>query len=612
MKVLLCNFPWHRQPNDEKPGTRGVRAGSRWPHVFDYYSHRVTDNIVSDLILGYTPFPFWLATAGALLKKNGIDSYVRDSIALGETYDSFFSFFQKYNPQILFVETATATLEHDLDLIEQCKIRQQKLIVVVGGLHNELASPEFLMKHANVDFVIYGEYEVPLLNLLKTLVSGKNQFEHVKNLVFREDQQCKNTDEGNLVALDELPWPERGQGLPAANYFDGLGGLEAPQLQIMSSRGCPYGCIFCVWPQLFVRSRKYRTRSASDVVSEIEANFARFPYKSFYIDDDTFNINKSHVLEIAKEIKKRNLNRIRWGTMGRADLMDIEQLEALQEAGLFAIKYGVESADQANLDESGKSMILEKAIEGIIKTAEAGIKVHATFTFGLPNDSKETIEATIALAKQLPLDTAQFSIATPYPGTKMYEIYKQNGWLLSENWADYVGSTTSVHRTDSLGPRDLEHYIKVAKKEFEDSHFIRELDTTNFLDRLRDRAARLLPNEGAIIVLQCARVNFTSYLARQLLAWGYHVHVFLHERFLGSFQDDIPLTHLHTFRDPSSFVFEQLRQHAQSLYQKYQFQAAVVPYSNSTGAGYGDVEKIAGLLAREKGLRVNLKGEFLD
>ncbi|MBF0266162.1 MAG: radical SAM protein, partial [Gammaproteobacteria bacterium] len=417
MRILLSNLPWYKEPFNNKPGWRGVRAGSRWPHTFEYYNHTAVDGIVPDLTVGYAPFPFWLATAGALLKKHGFEAYTRDSITLGETYEHFFKFAQEFKPDIFIVETATATLDNDLAVIQQLKSHNPELIVVLTGLHFELDQPEFLQKHSDVNFLIYGEYEPPLLSLIQELENKHPDFTQINNLIYQQDNQFYKNDKGELIALDELPWPERGDGLPAKNYFDSVGGLPHPQFQLIASRGCPYGCIFCVWPQMFMRSSKYRTRSPEDIVDEIETNLKTGIYKSFYIDDDTVNINRKHVIKLANLITQKGLNKYRWGTMGRADLMDDSQLTALKEAGLFSIKYGVESADQTNLDDINKRIEISRVIEGIKRTKAMGIKVHLTFTFGLPNDTHETIENTIKLACELPCDSAQFSIATPYPGT---------------------------------------------------------------------------------------------------------------------------------------------------------------------------------------------------
>ena len=610
MRVLLSNLPWYKEPKENKPGWRGVRAGSRWPHTFEYYQHQDENGIIPELTLGYIPFPFWLATAGALLKKHGFEAYTRDSIAIGETYDNFIEFATDYNPNIFVVETATATLDNDLALVVELRKRIPKLIVVFTGLHFEMDKPSFLENKIMLDYLIFGEYETPLLGLLEALKKGKTP-KDVPNVIYRDADKCIKNMEGQLADLDKLPWPEREDGLPAVNYFDGICGLQGPQLQLITSRGCPYGCIFCVWPQMFVRSNKYRTRSPLDIVNEIEENFKKVDYKSFYIDDDTVNIQRKHVIELAKLIKERGLDKYPWGTMGRADLMDEEQLVALKKAGLYSIKYGVESADQTILDEIKKHIQLERVIDGIKRTKEMGIKVHLTFTFGLPSDTKDTIERTIDLACEMPCDTAQFSIATPYPGTAMYTMYKEKGWIKSEKWSDYVGSTTAVSGTDNFTAEELEFYITEAHRRFNESQIVRELVLKSFPDKLKEKLKNNFEIGQPIILLQSARISFTTYLLKLLNRWNYNVHILTHERFSNNFSCIIQESKIHTFSSPGSFLYSQLNAFAKQLNDQYHFEGAIVPYSNLSGGGYTEVERIATDVAKKTSLGVNIHGDFI-
>jgi hypothetical protein len=171
------------------------------------------------------------------------------------------------------------------------------------------------------------------------------------------------------------------------------------------------------------------------------------------------------ILLIAAEIKKRNLN-IPWAIMARADLMTEEILEQMRSAGLFAIKYGVESANQELLDNIDKGMDLKKT-ESIIRfTKMLGIRTHLTFTFGLPGETKESISKTIGLALKLDPTTVQFSIATPFPGTSFYNELKEKGNIVSENWAEYDGNHKSVIKSNNLSQKDLEKAIRSAYKQW--------------------------------------------------------------------------------------------------------------------------------------------------
>jgi anaerobic magnesium-protoporphyrin IX monomethyl ester cyclase len=238
-------------------------------------------------------------------------------------------------------------------------------------------------------------------------------------------------------------------------YLDAPGGIPEPTAQMIASRGCPFGCIFCAWPQLMYNSRSYRVRKPASVVDEMEYLLKERKFNSVYFDDDTFNINKQNVLGICREIQERGLDAA-WAIMARPDTMDEEMLVNLKEAGLCAAKYGVESANQGLLDNINKGMDLKKADRMIRLTKSLGIKIHPTFTFGLPGETPDTIKRTIDYAMSLKADSIQFSILTPYPGTKFYEQLDRKGQIISHNWADYDGASKCVIKTENLEPQDLE------------------------------------------------------------------------------------------------------------------------------------------------------------
>jgi radical SAM superfamily enzyme YgiQ (UPF0313 family) len=148
--------------------------------------------------------------------------------------------------------------------------------------------------------------------------------------------------------------------------------------------------------------------------------------------------------------------------MARADTMDEETLVAMAESGLAGIKYGIESAVQSIVTASGKELDLEKAKQTIDFTKKHGVKVHLTFTFGLPGETKESIEKTIAFALEQQTDSVQFSITTPFPGTTYFDDLKKKGFILSDNWDDFDGNASAVIRTENLTAQDLHLALKKA------------------------------------------------------------------------------------------------------------------------------------------------------
>jgi radical SAM superfamily enzyme YgiQ (UPF0313 family) len=200
------------------------------------------------------------------------------------------------------------------------------------------------------------------------------------------------------------------------------------------------------------------------VVDEIEEAINFYGFKSFYFDDDTFNIGKDRILLICSEIRKRGLEKIPWAVMARADTFDFETLKAMKDAGLVSIKFGVESGVQRLLDSCGKSLNLEKVKEAVKWCKELSVKYHLTFTFGLPGETEETIKETIDFALNLNPDTCQFSLTTPFPGTKYFEYLKDKGLLLTEDWDKYDGARFTVLKGENLSAEELEQAVVEAKK----------------------------------------------------------------------------------------------------------------------------------------------------
>ncbi|MEW6237462.1 MAG: radical SAM protein [Candidatus Omnitrophota bacterium] len=463
-KVFLGNGPWL------KKGHYGVRAGSRWPH----FEEEGAD---------YLPFPFYLAYAAALLEKNRHECLIVDGVAERMREDEYVLRAAEFQPNAVIIEVSTASFETDLRQAAKIKERCPDAAIVFCGIHLDMYRPEFLQEQSLVDYVLKGEYDLAAARLIDALDRGES-LEQVPNLVYRaESGEGRETERGSVILdLDSLPWPSRRQ-LPMLNYCDRPGGIPAPSLQMWSSRGCPFHCIFCAWPQIMYGNNRYRARNPADVVDEIEAMVKQYGFRSFYFDDDTFNIGKKRILTLCEEIKRRNL-KLPWAAMSRADTSDHETLKAMKDAGLMGIKYGVESGSQELVDAADKDLNLQKVEEMVRYTRELGIHQHLTFSFGLPGETWETVRKTIDFAKRLNPETVQFSIMTPFPGSTFYKMLEAEGKLLSKDWSKYDGCNQSVVRTDALDGTDLERALRMAYNEWDRHKLLRPLKDFRQLKRV--------------------------------------------------------------------------------------------------------------------------------
>jgi len=465
MRILLANPPW------KEPGFYGVRAGSRWPHLEHEQSR-------------YMPFPFFLAYTAAVLEQEGFFPRIIDAIAERINLETFLYEVEKTQPELIILEVSTPSFPFDLKTVSSIRQRiGNETKIALCGPNHVMVGDEFLHNTPEVDFVFRGEYEFVTLELVRALKSGSS-LKSISGLNFRDSngEIVVNPARKLLANIDSIPWPSRHQ-LPMKNYYDEVGGIPQPSAQMWASRGCPYMCIFCVWPQLVYGGSNYRVRNPSDVADEMAWLVNTYDYKSIYFDDDTFNIGKDRMLKLCDEIQKRDL-KIPWGIMARADGMDRQVLERMREAGMFSVKYGIESGDQSIVDASGKKLSLKTAFEVIKITRELGIQFHLTFTFGLPGETWETAQKTIDMALELNPSTVQFSICTPMPGSKYFDMAIANGYLNDEDWTHYTGFNSAVIRTDALTSENLEEILVNAENAW-NQHFEKRNKVNKRAERLK-------------------------------------------------------------------------------------------------------------------------------
>ena len=408
------------------------------------------------------PFPFFLSYSAGVLEEYGCEVLLADGIAEGISEKEFIERITSFAPALIVLEVSTISIKVDLALAKKLrKIVGKDVKIAFCGLHAYMYQSPFLEQHAFLDFVLVGEYEYTLKDLTVHL-EKEQRLENVPGLIFRDagGNVIVNKRRPLIANLDELPWPAR-QHLPMENYHDEPGNIPRPSVQIQASRGCPFGCIFCAWPQIIYGNRQYRTRDPLDVVDEFEWLVKNWGFKSVYFDDDTFNIGEARVLKICDGLRERRIE-TPWAAMCRADTMTPKMLETMVASGLHAVKYGVETAHQEILKKSGKRLNIENVKKTVQRTHELGVKTHLTFMFGLPGETRETAKQTIELALALNSESVQFSIATPFPGSNFFDSLEKQGLITHHDFSKYDGFRSAVVRTESLSSEDLEEIVVAA------------------------------------------------------------------------------------------------------------------------------------------------------
>ncbi len=449
MKTLLINSPWIQE--EER---YGVKAGARWASI-----RRKKETLM------YYPFPFFMAYAAAYLKSKGHEARLKDSVAEGQTAEEALQSVEEYGPAICVIETSTPSIYHDLKFAEKVK-QNSGIFVALCGPHAS-ALPEEVLQNSYVDAVLYGEYDYTLEELVRKHqeTKGVPDLSSIQGLAWKDkaddDRTVVNPRRPLIKNLDTLPYPER-DDVPLEKYTDPTC-KRFPNVCIIGSRGCPNQCIFCLEPSVFYGPRPgLRLRKAELVVDEIEFIMQKYQVEEIYFDDASFSLNTDWSRRIAEEILKRKLD-LYWSCMADSGI-DLDTLQLMKKSGCRGVKFGVESADPEILKKAKKPLSLENVKKFVRDCKTAGIYTHGTFMFGLPGETRESIEQTIDFAFSLKLTTAQFSVATPFPGTQFYKMAKENGWLITDDWSKFEGAGSPVIEYPQCSKEDIIRGVSLSKK----------------------------------------------------------------------------------------------------------------------------------------------------
>jgi radical SAM superfamily enzyme YgiQ (UPF0313 family) len=372
-------------------------------------------------------------------------------------------------PDIVLMESATPTFNLDLKLLAQLRQRLPKAMFCVSGPHVTIF-PKEALAHPEIDFVFREEYELGFTQFVdvwsRTPAREKSVLGGIPGIAFMDAKTGEYVAAApkQIEDLDALPFPKReifpsNKAPDMACYWPRTN--PKPAIQMHASRGCPFRCTFCLWIQVMYDEGKYRVFSPARIVDEMEYLKKTYGISQVYFDDDTFTGNRKHVLDLCDELRRRNTG-LTWSAMGDLVITNEEMLEAMAASGCTFLKFGVESGDPEVIKTVGKPLRLEK-VERMAKVcSRLGIQTHATFMFGLLEDTKESIRRTFEFSKRLDVDSVQFSINTPFPGTKAYREAQARGLLTSDQWEHFDGGQTSVLRLPNVERAWLEEFLRHA------------------------------------------------------------------------------------------------------------------------------------------------------
>jgi len=406
----------------------------------------------------HPPFtPLGLGYLAAVLLKNQYKVDVIDCQVLNMSYEQAKSKLAKRKPDIVGVTSTTLTYKSALRIAKIAKELNPDCLTILGGCHATFWDDKVLQDCPEIDVVVRGEGEQTILELVERLETGR-AFHDVLGITCRNGEKIVRTsDRPHLKDLDSLPFPAH--HLWPIEHLRKHGKVIFP---VMTSRGCTFWCEFCTAVRMF--GRMYRTRSPKNVVDELVFLQKKYGAEQFTFYDDTFTVNQARTAEICDEIIARNL-KIEWDCETRVDMVTKELLQKMKNAGCTAVWYGLESGSQRLLNAIGKGISLTQVMRAFKWTKEVGLMAVVGVILGLPNETKETAWETIKFVERLNPDDVGYYIATPYPGTPMYDSVKEKG-LLKVTDFDKYDTATPIFEIPSMSMQELREIREKAFQRF--------------------------------------------------------------------------------------------------------------------------------------------------
>jgi len=397
--------------------------------------------------------PMGLTYLASVLINRGFDVSVLDMEAMNMDEAGFYKYLKYNKPDVVGIDVRTPLVYKAARIASMVKKYSRSIKVIIGGPHLFVMPGNALEIVEDADFGLRGECEFTLCELIEGIAVQRplSQLQDIKGI-------CLRFGGGNFFISPEIPLIEDLNSLPMPShhllpmnkYFDDF--LKRKRYySVMTTRGCPYGCIFC--GQSLLYGRKIRERSVENVLDEVEVLLNKYHVSCIGFLDATFNYSAERVKAICRGIIKRNLA-FDWRVKARVDSVDYDALSLMKRAGCKLVSYGVESVSDRTLGYLNKGYVKEDVLSAFRLTERAGIDICGYFLLGNLNESKDDCIETIKFAKKLNPLYAQFMYPLPLPGTQLYKGLKQKN-LIIEDWSNFY-----FHRLNFTHPKIHERELR--------------------------------------------------------------------------------------------------------------------------------------------------------
>jgi anaerobic magnesium-protoporphyrin IX monomethyl ester cyclase len=326
------------------------------------------------------------------------------------------------NPEVLGITVTSDMYPSALKIAHIAKKILPKCKIIVGGVHATLRY-QTVIKNKDIDFVVRGEGEETLIELVKVLESKKKTYARIKGLSFKIGKKVvHNLDRPFIEDINKLPLPARDCVLFPELY------RASDMNLIIASRGCPFRCTFCSSSQFW--KHRYRTRYVDSIVRELEYVINTYDIKHFRFWDDIFTSNKEELIKLCKEIIRRKIHKkVHWNCLTRINSLDAERLYWLKKAGCTKICLGIESGSDKILESMNKNLTVKQTMNRVKQIRKAGFILHAYIIIGMPDELETDIFATMSLMKKINAQVIMVHTLVPYPGTAVSAQLESSGQL---------------------------------------------------------------------------------------------------------------------------------------------------------------------------------------
>jgi radical SAM superfamily enzyme YgiQ (UPF0313 family) len=364
------------------------------------------------------------------------------------TEEQFLGEIQKEKPDVIGLSCTSYSFLTSIELLRKLKEVLHDVVIVLGGIHVTFFAEKIVENYPFVNFVVKGEGEITFSKLIENL-NNRNELRRISGVTFIDNGRIISNREELISDLNSLPFPDRKlvENNDYAHYWFGFRLTLGRFTTILSSRGCPYKCSFCCCSPLF--KRKWRARSAENVLDELEEIYSQ-GYRSCIFVDDNFTLIPERVIEICRGIVKRKI-KMDMHCEGRVGKVSLEVLKEMKNAGFSTIYFGIESGTQKVLDYYEKDITIKQIKDSVRMAKKAGLNVIGSFIIGAPIETRQDVLQTLELAKELRI-IIQLNQLGIVPGAKLWTNLEESGSIKNDDWKQAHNATEYY---DNFSEKDL-------------------------------------------------------------------------------------------------------------------------------------------------------------